>query len=565
MPQNIFALLTDKKIRFRYKSETLNLSIKSNPQVETWRVFVFSLSKAFDTSFSSSICENTLTYFIDIEYFDDYTDLLRAVLNSDYNSVIHFNTDGLEEYEVIGIFNKIRNTKSGSKLYAVVWSNSPWDDLSMKFLQSGMVNDFQPKVNLNPKRLVSILYSNIKNQTQFIELEDLKNNLEDKVYNRTSLLSETNRMLQVAVKQNNKVNSELNINKEKIEIQNKEINDHNKELESSFKKSSIQHIKLQKALLQNEEQRTILEEAIEEIQSKNNDLKSRHEEIIAQRDHIEQQHEEIQSQRDMALKQRDRITEQQQEIQDNIQYASRIQQALFPPVELIQQLLPKHFILNKPKDIVSGDFYWVSQNRNKTIIAVSDCTGHGISGAMMSMLGTAFLNEIINKNDVTNSSKILEQLRERVISSLHQNINHNLEYSRDGMDISIGILDILDNTLEYSGANNPLYLFRKGELLEFKPDKMPIGIHEFYNEPFNTHKIQLEKGDTIFMFSDGYVDQFGGNKGKKLKYTRFKAMLNDLLTIPYSERSKKMESEFEAWRGENEQIDDVLVLGFDII
>ena len=559
-------MLLGKEKRFRYKSNSPKLVSNTNPQVKTWRVFVYSHSKAFNEIFSSTIYHDALTgYHIDVEFYNDQTDLLREILYCDSKVIVHFNTEELEEWEVIGALNQVRKTESGSKVFAVVWSVNPWDDLSIEFLQSGMINEFQPLVNLKTNRLVSIIYSNIRNQEQFIELEDLKKNLEVKVYNRTSSLSETNLMLQRAGEQNKKSNTELELKQLQIEKQNNEINKRNKELEHAFKKSSKQHIKLQKALYENEKQRENLEKALDEIHSKNRDLSARHEEIISQRDHIEQQHEEIQSQRDMALKQRDKISEQQQEINDNISYASRIQEALFPPLDLVQQLLPKHFILNRPKDVVSGDFYWVSQNRTKTIIAVSDCTGHGISGAMMSMLGTAFLNEIVNKNDITKSAKILEQLRERVISSLHQKITNNIDYSRDGMDISICIIDILDNTLEYSGANNPIYIFRNEELIELKPDKMPIGIHEFFNEPFSTQKIELKHNDTIYMFSDGYVDQFGGKNNKKLKYKKFRALLQECNTIPYEQRKEKLNTYFDIWRGENEQIDDVLVLGFDII
>jgi len=559
-------LILGKEKRFRYNLDSQKPKSIINPQLEFWRVFVYSQCNNFNKSFSSAIYADALNgYSVDVEYFNDQTELLRAVLYCELNTILHYNTDKLEEWEFIGALNQIRKIESGSKIYTIVWSKRPWDDLSTKFLHSGMINDFQPLANLKKNRLVSLLYSNIKNQHQFIELENLKKNLKEQVSNRTAKLTETNIILNKTLKDNKITNAELEEKRTQNEIQHEEINKRNIELEQAFKKSSKQHIILQKLLMQNEQQNKILEEALEEIKAKNDDLQSRNEEIIAQRDHIDRQREEIEYQRDMAVVQRDKIATQQEEINDNILYASRIQFALLPPKEIIEQLLPKHFILNRPKDVVSGDFYWVSQNRNKTVVAVSDCTGHGISGAMMSMLGTAFLNEIINKNDITNPAQILEQLRERVISSLHQQISDNIEYSRDGMDISICIIDILDNTLEYSGANNPVYLFRQEELIELKPDKMPIGIHEFCNQEFNTIKLDLKSADTIYMFSDGFSDQFGGSRGKKLKYNKFKSILKELNSIDFTSRENTLNEIFDNWRGENEQIDDVMVLGFEIL
>jgi serine phosphatase RsbU (regulator of sigma subunit) len=526
---------------------------------DAWQVLVFSKYKIFIDSFINCINHKTINGFqINFEYFAQLSHFFNELQHINNKTIIHLNLSDLSETEVTTIVDHIRTTDVHNRIYLVVWTQNPWMDLSVGFLQSGKINDFRSMSNLAANRLTNIIYTNIKNHEQFIELERFKSQLETTIAQRTE-------KLELAFKKNASVNAKLLKNQNQIDKQNQEIFTRNSELELAFKKSSKQSIKLQKALLQNEQQRRFLEEALEEIQSKNDTLVAQNEEIVAQRDHIEQQHEEIQSQRDMALKQRDKIMEQQQEIQDNIMYASRIQYALLPPKDLIKQLLPKHFILNKPKDVVSGDFYWISQNRGKTIIAVSDCTGHGISGAMMSMLGTAFLNEIVNRNDITNSTQILQQLRERVISSLHQQIGDTIEDSRDGMDIAICIIDIVDNTLEFSGANNPLYLFRKGELIELKPDKMPIGIHEFFHEPFNTQTIDLQKGDTIYLFSDGYADQFGGKHGKKLKYAKFKSMLSDLSSVPFIKRQATLLKEFELWRGHNEQIDDVLIVGFEIL
>jgi hypothetical protein len=374
---------------------------------DAWQVLVFSKSKIFIDSFINCINHKTINGFqINFEYFAQLSHFFNELQHINNKTIIHLNLSDLSETEVTTIVDHIRTTDVHNRIYLVVWTQNPWMDLSVGFLQSGKINDFRSMSNLAANRLTNIIYTNIKNHEQFIELERFKSQLETTIAQRTE-------KLELAFKKNASVNAKLLKNQNQIDKQNQEIFTRNSELELAFKKSSKQSIKLQKALLQNEQQRRFLEEALEEIQSKNDTLVAQNEEIVAQRDHIEQQHEEIQSQRDMALKQRDKIMEQQQEIQDNIMYASRIQYALLPPKDLIKQLLPKHFILNKPKDVVSGDFYWISQNRGKTIIAVSDCTGHGISGAMMSMLGTAFLNEIVNRNDITNSTQILQQLRPR--------------------------------------------------------------------------------------------------------------------------------------------------------
>ena len=535
-----------------------NKNRTSNPigQISTtWRVFVFSKSQIFIDSFYNCIEHKPLNgYKIHYEYFIEPLNLFNSLLDVDNNNIIHLNLSEISEKDVIFIVNQIRSTAVGYRAYIVVWTQNPWMDLSVGFLQSGKINDFRSISNLAANRLTNIIYTNIKNHEQFIELERFKSELETTIAQRTE-------KLELAFKKNASVNAKLLKNQNQIDKQNQEIFARNIEIELAFKKSSKQSIKLQKALLQNEQQRKFLEEALEEIQSKNDTLVAQNEEIVAQRDHIEQQHEEIQSQRDMALKQRDKIMEQQQEIQDNIMYASRIQDALLPPKDLIKQLLPKHFILNKPKDVVSGDFYWISQNRGKTIIAVSDCTGHGISGAMMSMLGTAFLNEIVNRNDITNSSQILQQLRERVISSLHQQIGDTIEDSRDGMDIAICIIDIVDNTLEFSGANNPLYLFRRGELIELRPDKMPIGIHLRCDIPFTNVVMEYLPGDIIYTFSDGYQDQFGGPDQRKFMIKNLKELLFDIHKKPMDEQHDILHKTLHDWHGESPRIDDVVLIG----
>jgi len=267
----------------------------------------------------------------------------------------------------------------------------------------------------------------------------------------------------------------------------------------------------------------------------------------------------LEEQNDEIKQQRDQIYHQKQEIEDSIHYASRIQNAILPPKESIEKMLPEHFILFKPRDIVSGDFYWINRRGDKTVFTAADCTGHGVPGAFMSMLGTAFLNEVVGKNNELVASTILNDLRRNVVSSLHQTGKSG--ESKDGMDIALCVFDHKNYSLQFSGAYNPLFLIRKGELIEYKADKMPIGIFHDKNDDFTHHEIQLEKGDTLYIFSDGYVDQFGGEKKRKFMKKRFKDMLLDIQDKSMQEQRAVLDETIENWKGDSEQIDDIIVMG----
>jgi len=265
--------------------------------------------------------------------------------------------------------------------------------------------------------------------------------------------------------------------------------------------------------------------------------------------------------KELALK-NDLITEQKKEITDSIQYASRIQNAMLPPGDYIDNLMPERFIIYMPRDIVSGDYYYITEKDDRVICVAADCTGHGVPGAFMSMLGIAYLNEIISKHTELHTDEILGELRNHVIKSLHQTGKEG--ESQDGMDLSIFILDPESRKLEYSGANNSLLIFRNGEMLEYKCDKMPIGIHTRYKEPFTRHNMVLEKGDMVYTFSDGYPDQFGGPSEKKFMIKKFKRMLMEIHMKSMSEQRKIMEDTLQEWMADTDQIDDILVIGVRI-
>ena len=275
--------------------------------------------------------------------------------------------------------------------------------------------------------------------------------------------------------------------------------------------------------------------------------------------------------------QREELIQQKEEIISSINYAKYIQSSLLPQEEHLESLLGEHLVLYKPKDIVSGDFYWISYIENKTVIAAVDCTGHGVPGAFMSMLGTALLNEIVNKEYITHPGVILRRLRKEVINSLQQKGDRGEQ--KDGMDIALCTIDMENMKLQYAGANNPLYLIRKSDLekvgisrcepaeddqlYEIKGDLMPIGISDRMNN-FTIHEIDILKGDTIYLFSDGFPDQFGGPDNKKFGYKRFRELLLRNNSESLADKKVLLEQVLNNWKGDNSQIDDILVIGFRI-
>jgi phosphoserine phosphatase RsbU/P len=254
-----------------------------------------------------------------------------------------------------------------------------------------------------------------------------------------------------------------------------------------------------------------------------------------------------------------KIESQNKEITSSIQYARRIQNALLSPDEEFDKALPSCFILSKPKDIVSGDFYWLASKDDKVIIAVADSTGHGVPGAFMSILGVSFLNEIINKAVTVRANEILNQLTGQVKKSLHQ--TGKFDEARDGMEMAICIIDRNKKKLQFSGAFRPLYLIHNNELKEFKGDTMPIGIYEKEDQSFTNTEIVFSQGDLIYLSTDGYIDQFGGNDRKKFRSENFKKLLINIHNLPMSEQKNALEKRIKEWQGDIDQVDDILVVG----
>jgi serine phosphatase RsbU (regulator of sigma subunit) len=258
----------------------------------------------------------------------------------------------------------------------------------------------------------------------------------------------------------------------------------------------------------------------------------------------------------------DIIEEKNKDITASINYASRIQRAILPKTQEVKGLIDKCFILYLPKDIVSGDFYWYTKVDQKLIILAGDCTGHGVPGAFMSMLGISFLEEIIKNRKITESGMILNELRKEIKRALHQ--KGKSDEAKDGMDIALCVIDQSKNIIQYSGAYNNLYLIRNKELIEYQADRMPIGIYDLADKNFVSQNIPSQPGDIIYMYSDGYADQFGGQNSKKYKYTTLKAFLLKIHKLPLQKQKERLEKEFNDWKGTNPQLDDVIIVGVRI-
>ncbi|MBU8892631.1 MAG: SpoIIE family protein phosphatase [Bacteroidales bacterium] len=257
------------------------------------------------------------------------------------------------------------------------------------------------------------------------------------------------------------------------------------------------------------------------------------------------------------------IEKHKKELNDSIHYASYIQKALLPSQKEIDRYFPQNFILYLPKDVVSGDFYWFYRLKNKIVFAVADCTGHGVPGAFMSVLGISILNQIVLSHKNISAGGVLDLLREHVMKSLHQTGSSGEQ--KDGMDIALGILDLSTNQLQFAGAYNPLYLVRKGHLINFPGDRMPIGIDPLEEKPFKNHDIPLKSNDMLYMFSDGFADQFGGKKGKKFKYKPFRELLVAASELPLKDQKEMINQSFHEWKWSHGQVDDILIIGIRYI
>ncbi|RLD69599.1 MAG: hypothetical protein DRJ10_21350 [Bacteroidetes bacterium] len=321
----------------------------------------------------------------------------------------------------------------------------------------------------------------------------------------------------------------------------------------------------------------------------NNQLKRQKGDIMLKNEELNNQNEEIQTIADSLTEanieislQKEEIEKSHNQITSSINYAKRIQTAIIPDADSLSSMFVEHLVYFRAKNIVSGDFYWVKKIKNFKVVAAADCTGHGVPGAFLSMLGITLLNEIVRRDDLTKTSTVLDHLREQIKSTLKQTGKYY--ENKDGMDFALCAINTDTMQMLYSGANNPVYILRKNvkesdlnmagnekiklhqlesidySLIELKPDRQPIGSH-IKEHPFTNVEFSLRKNDSIFIFSDGYYDQFSGDTGKKFNNGRFRKLLITIADKKMTEQRDILDKTFVDWKKNREQIDDVLVLG----
>ena len=273
---------------------------------------------------------------------------------------------------------------------------------------------------------------------------------------------------------------------------------------------------------------------------------------------VEERTNEVVQQKEEVERQKEKVTELYKDLTDSINYAKRLQQSILPTNEEVHNLFPDNFVLFKPKDIVSGDFYWFKSSGSKRMFAAIDCTGHGVPGAFMSLVGHNVLNQVTKV--FTRPAQVLNNLN-RIAIEVLQNSESGV---KDGMDLSFCTFDPKSLELEFSGAQNPLYVIRQGELLEHKADKLSIGSFNHGEKQFTNHVLQLQHGDCLYITSDGYADQFGGPRDKKFMRKRMKELLVEISPLQMHEQKERLHSAFVTWKGAQEQVDDILVIGIRV-
>jgi serine phosphatase RsbU (regulator of sigma subunit) len=436
---------------------------------------------------------------------------------------------------------------------------------------------------------IEVQKETIKQQLETIDVQKqeilkqkaLLDSLDKQIADKEKALKEKQKVLDKQFVQISKQQGEISIQKQTIIVQQKEVQVQKDTLSNQKAKISVQMSRIDEQLKKIGEQESKIKVQLETLEKQKLILyfvlfalllvsflgyyiyrsykikKEANIKLEEKNRTISLQKDEIEKQKDLAEAQRDQIAYQKKHITDSIMYAKRIQTALIPSLELFSDKL-EHFVLYKPLAIVSGDFYWVSRQGNLQVIIAADCTGHGVPGAFMSMLGVTMLNEIVNGKHILMPDQIINSLREGIIKALKQVAEE--DSIKDGMDIAVCVVDFDSNILWYAGANNPLYLVRGGELTHYRADKMPVAIH-YKMLPFTLNKIEIQKGDAFYIFSDGYSDQFGGPKQKKFMSLQLRETLIAMTGKPMLQQGERLNEIFEEWRGDSPQIDDVTLIG----
>jgi len=470
------------------------------------------------------------------------------------------------------MINKAGMKVNSNMMFQAIKTKEDWENLFGKASEQIVIQRDTIKQQLE---MITIQKAEILHQKVLLD------SLDKEIVTKEKTLIEKQKVLDRQFVQISKQKGEISVQKETIVVQQKEVQVQKDTLSNQKEKISVQMAKIDGQLKMIGEQEGKIKVQLEAIEKQKLVLyfvllalllvsflgyyiyrgykikKEANIKLEEKNRTISLQKDEIEKQRDLAAAQRDQIGYQKRHIEDSIMYAKRIQTALIPSLELFSDKL-EHFVLYKPLAIVSGDFYWVSAQTNPQVIISADCTGHGVPGAFMSMLGVTLLNEIVNGKHILMPDQIIENLRQGIIKSLKQVADE--DSIKDGMDIAVCVVDFEKNILWYAGANNPLYLVRNGELTHYRADRMPVAIH-YKMEPFTLHKIDLQKGDAFYIFSDGYADQFGGPQQKKFMSLQLRETLVAMAGKPMLQQGERLNEIFEEWRGGSPQIDDVTLIG----
>ncbi|MCX7862031.1 MAG: YfiR/HmsC family protein [Bacteroidales bacterium] len=569
----IFLLTSDTALNRIMKTTASNLGLLHKKPI-----MIYGSSKYDDiTSCEIIFFKNDEDYDIDkVKKKITCTTLMITENFEFHKSMINFIViNNIRRYEL----NMSKLTECGYKLTELfiegsVKSKADWEQLYKK---TDLALQKEKEIVEQQNQLLAKQRAEIEQQQQIItkqqrEIEEqikeiekqkllLTNILNQVRYNKILLvekmkeLEQREKVLQAKNAEINEKSVILSNQKEEIEKQNERIAEQKKILNKQ-----LEQIHMQQLILYMFIGLVILLIILGFFIYRNYQIKKHANIILSQKNaEILRQNDEIKAQKEKIELQRDEIALQKQEIMDSIRYASRIQQAVLPPIRVVEEILRENFfIFNRPRDIVSGDYYFITSRKNKLIVSAADCTGHGVPGAFMSLLGISFLNEIINRIDALDAAVILNHLRENIINALNQ--GSSAHQTKDGMDMVLCLFDFENKTVEFAGANNPLYHVRNKELTEYKGDKMPIGVYDDL-KPFTKHSISFETGDVFYMFSDGYADQFGGPEGKKFKYKALKELLISISHLPMNEQYKIVEKTHEQWKGDYFQVDDILLIG----
>lgn len=470
------------------------------------------------------------------------------------------------------LINKAGMKVNSNMMFQAIKTKEDWENLFGKASEQIVIqrDTIKQQLEMITAQKAEILHQKV-----------LLDSLDKEIVTKEKTLTEKQKVLDRQFVQISKQKGEISVQKETIVVQQKEVQVQKDTLSNQKEKISVQMAKIDGQLKMIGEQEGKIKVQLEAIEKQKLVLyfvllalllvsflgyyiyrgykikKEANIKLEEKNRTISLQKDEIEKQRDLAAAQRDQIGYQKRHIEDSIMYAKRIQTALIPSLELFSDKL-EHFVIYKPLAIVSGDFYWVSAQTNPQVIISADCTGHGVPGAFMSMLGVTLLNEIVNGKHILMPDQIIENLRQGIIKSLKQVADE--DSIKDGMDIAVCVVDFEKNILWYAGANNPLYLVRNGELTHYRADRMPVAIH-YKMEPFTLHKIDLQKGDAFYIFSDGYADQFGGPQQKKFMSLQLRETLVAMAGKPMLLQGERLNEIFEEWRGDSPQIDDVTLIG----